>query len=557
MTHTATHRPASNERHHASILVAGALSVFTLGCGTGPLNPEPSAPVAIESSILPPEGSDLLAITLPDYALMTEPVVEQMRTQESALRARIDDPSSLPIDLGDAYGRLGMLFLAAAEVDAAETSLRNAETLIPRDVRWPYYLGRVHESNGGLEESARAYERAGQLRPNDLAIQVLLGNVLLAGGHSAAAEETFRGALALDPDAAAPHVGLGQVSLAAQDHTRAAEHLEHALTLAPGATSIHYPLALAYQGMGDATQAAAHLRARGDVETYTPDVLRQQLDELLESANAYNIRGGRALDSGDYVGAADFFRQGLELDQTDPSLRQRLGVALFQLGRLEEAQQQFEQVVDAAPEHTPAQFSLGLLLADQGRTEAAIERFGAALEYDPEYTLARLQLAGLLSRTGRANEALDHYDHVLAADPTRAEPAFGAAMALVRLGQFQSAVERLEESVQIHPDDTGFTHALARILAAAPDDGVRDGERAMSLVETLLAEQQNIELGETAAMALAELGLFRQAAAVQRDIMTAAEQSDRADATARIQKNLALYEQERPSRTPFTEEELP
>ncbi|MCE2540367.1 MAG: hypothetical protein J4G16_08240, partial [Acidobacteria bacterium] len=106
------------------------------------------------------------------------------------------------------------------------------------------------------------------------------------------------------------------------------------------------------------------------------------------------------------------------------------------------------------------------------------------------------------------------------------------------------------------PENAMFKHALARLLASAPDDRVRDGRRAMSLVEELLAQQQSLALGETAAMALAEMGLYDQAAAVQRDVMTAARDAGLTDAVGRMAGNLALYEAGRPCRTPFTEAEL-
>jgi len=543
-----------------AISVVAALAVVTVGCtGADPGGTARSASggAGSISVLLPPEGLELRTVSLPDYSVMTDAVAQQIRAQETVVRARVADFSGEPAALGDAYGRLGMLFLAATHVEPAKACLLNAQTLKPDDVRWPYYLGRVYESTGDLEESTRAYERAVELEPNDLAILLLLGNVLLSQGSGDAAEEVFTHALEQYPSSAGAEFGLGRLALAAQDYAAATERLERALALNPQATSIHYSLALAYRGLGDAEKAEAHLNQRGDIEPRPPDPLRQQLDELLESANAYNIRGGRALDVGDFAAAADYFRRGLELDPSDPSLRQRLGIALFQLGDAPGAMEQFEEVVRVTPDHTQSQFSLGLLLAQEGRYEEAIERFSTTLEYDPDYVQARLQLADVQARLGRPAEALSNYDRVLEQNPTLPEAAFPAAMMLVRLGRYDRAHERLTEGLRAHPDDMLFKHALARILAAAPDDSVRDGERAMSLVEELLAEQQNVELGETAAMALAELGLYEQAVAVQRDVMAAARQAGFEDAVARMAGNLALYEQGRPCRTPFAAEELP
>ena len=536
------------------------LGIVTAGCGGDgpvPANPDASSDAAAEGVLLPPEGRDLLPVAMPDFELMTEPVAEQMRTYRTAVRVRLGTVAAEPAALGDAYGQLGMLLLAATYVDAAEASLLNAQTLLPDDGRWPYYLGRVHEANGDLEASAASYRRAVDLRPDDLATRMLLANVLFAQGELEAAERIYSRALERHPDAPAAQAGLGRVALARREYAGAAARFEQALAAAPWATAVHYPLALAYRGLGDRERAEAHLQRQGDVEALSPDPLRQELDELLESANAYNIRGGRALDAGNYRAAADLFRRGLELDPDDPSLRQRLGVALFQLDDVAGAVDAFEQVVRTTPEHTEAQFSLGVVRADQGRHREAIDHLSTALRHDSAYIQARMQLATVLARSGRADEALSHYERALAQDPTRLEATFGAAMTLVRLERYAAARDRLQQGVEADPGNRMFRHALARLLASAPDGGVRDGRGAMTIVEELLTDGQDLALGETAAMALAEMGLYDQAAAVQRDVMAATRQAGLTDALQRMAGNLALYEAGRPSRTPFTAAELP
>ena len=107
------------------------------------------------------------------------------------------------------------------------------------------------------------------------------------------------------------------------------------------------------------------------------------------------------------------------------------------------------------------------------------------------------------------------------------------------------------------PDQPVFAHALARLLAAAPDARVRDGARARAITEALLATEQSLDLGETIAMTLAELGEFAQAVAVQRDGLAAAEQAGLDDVVTRMAVNLRRYERGEPCRTPWTAGELP
>jgi tetratricopeptide (TPR) repeat protein len=314
---------------------------------------------------------------------------------------------------------------------------------------------------------------------------------------------------------------------------------------------------MAYRGLGDLDQARDHLARQGEGAPRPEDPLMRELDELLLSPEAFDVRGGAALDAGNWSLAADYFRRGLELASDNVSLRHRLGTALFQLGDAQGAEEQFRRVVRTSPEHTRAQFSLGVLMAASGRYDDAISRFSTALERDPGYLQARLQLAAVLARHSRPEEALGHYERVLEMDPTLFEAAFGHSMALVRLRRFEEARDRLLDATATYPDQPVFTHALARVLAAAPDDRVRDGQRARVLVEALLEQDQSVELGETIAMTLAELGEYAQAAAVQRDVIAAAEQAGLRDVVQRMRANLRLYERGEPCRTPWSEDELP
>jgi tetratricopeptide (TPR) repeat protein len=125
----------------------------------------------------------------------------------------------------------------------------------------------------------------------------------------------------------------------------------------------------------------------------------------------------------------------------------------------------------------------------------------------------------------------------------------------VRLGRFQEARARLERDVKAFPDQLGFPHALARLLAAAPDDRVRDGARAVTLVQNLLTAQRTPALAETMAMALAERGDFDKAIEWQRNAIELARQGGRAATPPRLAENLRLYERRQPCRTPWPDDD--
>ena len=133
----------------------------------------------------------------------------------------------------------------------------------------------------------------------------------------------------------------------------------------------------------------------------------------------------------------------------------------------------------------------------------------------------------------------------------------GYAMTLVKLHRDREARDTLAEAAKEPGDQSLFVRALARLLASSPDDSVRDGRRAMALVQQLLQHGRTPDLGETYAMTLAELGQYSEAASVQRDVMRAAERAGATNDEPRLAARLKLYERAEPCRTPWTDEEMP
>jgi tetratricopeptide (TPR) repeat protein len=497
---------------------------------------------------------EVVPVAVPDLSRTTPAVAEAIRQRQEAIRGRAaGDPRARAI----AYGELGKILLAARFYSEAEQALLNARALAPDDMRWPYFLGHVHKRTGSLAKSIEAFAEARRLSPDHVATLVWLGEASLARGDVDDAASLFDRASALDARSAAARFGSGRAALLRQDFRAAAEHLEAALTLDPGAESVHYPLAMAYRGVGDDERARTHLalRRRGDIEVPPADPLMVEVDALVESPTAFELRGIRALDKKDWAGAADSFRRGVAMAPGNASLRHRLGTALFMAGDVTVAIEQFSEAVRVSPGFARAHYSLGVLSETSGRQGEAITRYTAAVEHEPGYAEARSRLAHLLRRTGRAVEALAHFERVLAQDPGAAEAAFGYGLTLVRLGRYAEARTRLGDDMTRFTNRKPFALALVRLLAAAPVEGVRDGARALALANELVAGAQTLDVGEALAMALAETGDYQKAASIQRELIAAARaQGGRLDLLERLARNLTLYEHGRPSRQPWVDE---
>ncbi len=542
-------------------------TAFAAALGLAALLAACSAPEeTVQGDAPPPAGAEAAAdaaapcgAALPDLGRVGESVRAQIRERHAALPPR-GARAGIPAESqAEALGGMGMLLMAAWFTEAAEPCLREAAALAPDDVRWPYYLAQLHRDRGALEESAAFFERALRIRPDDPTTLFWLGDVRLEQGRPEDAEPLFARALSLFPSSLSARYGLARTALLEEDYRRAADLLEEILAREPDIGAAHYPLGMAYRGLGDAARAEEHLRRRENAEIRPADPLMAALDALLDTAGTYESSGLAALDREEWPAAIEQFRQGLARDPDDPGLRHRLGTALFMTGDVDGAMAEFERVVRTTPDYFPSHYSIGVLLQETGRHDAAVERFATALRHRPGDGAAGLRMAISLRRSGDPRGALPYYEAVLRGNPDAAEARFGYAMALVQLGRWREARDRLATAMEAFPNETSFPHALARLLAAAPEPAVRNGRRALTLVEQVMdAEPEpTLDLGETMAMTLAELGRFGEAADVQRALIGAAELARMPDAVRRLDANLRRYERGEPCRTPWPADAMP
>ena len=493
----------------------------------------------------------LRPVSLPDLSRLPPVVQRQLKDQYDDLTQKQTNPSATK-ELADAYGRTGMLMQAAEYFVEAEPALLEAEQLAPDDMRWPYYLGHLYKTRGDTAKSAAAFERAVHANAMYAPALVYLANAYLDQGKPEAADPLYVQALSQQPRLVAAFFGRGRAAMARRDYTNAIASFEQALAIDPQAKVVHYPLALAYRGAGQSEKAQAHLTPDNAGELKPPDPVLDDLNSAIESSVAYELRGARALDAGKWDAAVDLFRRGLDLAPDEPALRHKLATALALKGDRQAAFATFQETTRRSPKYAKAHYSLGLMYAEMGQMTRAADEFSTAFKVDPTYVEPRLQLAELLRHTGRPQAALPEYEHLTELDPRLAEARYGKAMALVQLRRFRDARAELEEGLRRHPEHPAFAIALARLLAASPDAPVRDGMRAIQLLQGAPADaQRTLDWGLAMAMAFAETGQYEQAANIQRQVVSLA--AGDVQASRRLTEILRLYEQKRPCRTPWSD----
>jgi len=410
----------------------------------------------------------------PDLSRAEPAVREQVRAAEAALDTALARGDPTGEALGEIYGRLGMTYHAYDLRDAARACYENAERLVPRDFRWPYFLGHLHRLGGEPERAAASLERALELRADDLPALVTLADVELERSRPERAEELFTRALELDAGCAPALVGLARLALARGDVDVALARLEAARGRAPGATEIGYLLGQALRRRGELDRARALLQAGGEVPARLDDPHLDAVRALARGMMARQAAGRGLAAQGRLTEAVAAFRDAVALAPDEPRLRVNLGEALLRLGDAEGARREFEAAIPLDPAYPLAHYNAGVACARLGRDAEAVEHYRRALALDPGLLVARLNVANALFRLGRVEESLEHYRGVVERDPRHPGARLGEALALARLGRGAEARALLEQALALLPGEPAIADALARLSAgtpaATPDD---------------------------------------------------------------------------------------
>lgn len=155
----------------------------------------------------------------------------------------------------------------------------------------------------------------------------------------------------------------------------------------------------------------------------------------------------------------------LAAKQPDPDVLNAYGIALSELGRANEAMQQFQRVLAADPNNAPAYQNLGIAALRANDLRAAEEQLTRALQLNPELPLALNTLGVVYVRKGDPARAADAWQRAFAIDRKQYDALFNLALIHAQRGDEAEAKRLLEEFVRIAPRSR-YAEELARARTA-------------------------------------------------------------------------------------------
>jgi tetratricopeptide (TPR) repeat protein len=179
----------------------------------------------------------------------------------------------------------------------------------------------------------------------------------------------------------------------------------------------------------------------------------------------------------------------------------------------------------------------------------AVAEYRRAIEIRPDYAAAHTNLGSLQLERGNAPEAVVHLTEAVRLDPQSGEALYGLGRADRAVDDRAGAIQNFRRALDLRTNWAPVISDLAFLLAASPEDNLRNGTEALRLAQlaNALTGGRDPAALDVLAAAYAETGQFDSAVQMAQ---VAVQSAPAGLATKIISDRLALYKQKKPYRIP-------
>jgi tetratricopeptide (TPR) repeat protein len=173
------------------------------------------------------------------------------------------------------------------------------------------------------------------------------------------------------------------------------------------------------------------------------------------SSLAHKNLGVALAGQGKLAEAIQHFERVLQLEPNDAKAYYtyyNLGLALAEQGKLPEATKNYERALELKSDYAEAYNNLGAVLARQGELPRAIQDYERATQLKPDYAAAYYNLGISHSEQGKLPEAIRDYEQAIKLEPDYAEAYNDLGIALREQGNLVAAIQAFERALQLKPN---------------------------------------------------------------------------------------------------------
>lgn len=325
-------------------------------------------------------------------------------------------------------------------------------------------LGTVRAQQGRLDEAEVLMIRSVGIDPSYVAVHMNLAFLYVLRNAPEKTISELKEVLRLEPNNIEANYKLGRLLLARDRVDDSIAILERAKSETPAAV-VFLPL------LGDAYLKKGNTEKAEENYLLALEAQKDNADAVLGLARVSRNRG-------DSRAALGYLVKARELAGNSPELHYKVGVAAFDLGTFDDAQNDLEQAVKLKPNEPAYLIALGAVWLKKSDLFAAEKIFRRALELQPRNSQAEMYLGYVLYKQKKFSEARDYLEKTIKADSKVPESFYYLGLILQEENDDERAIALLEKAVQVSP-----TFANAHVALGASYLKLKDYARAQKELE--------------------------------------------------------------------------
>ena len=341
-------------------------------------------------------------------------------------------------------------------------------------------LGASYLAQGFGDAAAECFVQSEKLDPGNYAWPYLRGHSLRVSSRNEEMLAAFRRAAELAPEDVPSLVWVAEAESSLENAAAAREFAERALRLDPDNAMALFRLGQLAADDEDFERAERLLSRALEVQPDADRIRRplglalRELGRMEEAEAQLKLAGSRK------PGQPDPILQQVELEKTGPNVLVNTGAQAFQRGDVEEALGLFARAVELDPENASAHGNLGAALLRLGRDDDAHFHLKRAVELAPGDAGALFNLGTFYAKHERDDLAAAHFQEAIEADPTHEAARFNLANAFRRRGRCEDAIAHYDYLIERSP-----SHVEARLARAVCLKNLTRWEPALEALESL------------------------------------------------------------------------
>ncbi|HUS07741.1 MAG TPA: tetratricopeptide repeat protein [Bryobacteraceae bacterium] len=341
---------------------------------------------------------------------------------------------------------------------------------------------------GDFGAARAAASKALSQNPASAEAEVILGLADTAEEQLPSAEKHFAKAVSLQPSNYRAHTYLGSTYLRRQRLADAQREFSRVLQLSPGNAVAQYNLgviatlqrkpavalpfftAVHRSDPTDAAALVALLECQVDLkQSRAAGASVQELEKLLPADSPVLLQVGTTLATrGEYALALPLLRRFAGANPRSLDAKFNLGLALLNLGNLDEAEATARGLLQDAPKAETYNL-LGSILEKKGETKGAVQAFAEAARSAPTNEDFRIDYGSSLMNADSLDEAIAAFSRAVADLPQSLRLRLGLGSALYLAGRYGEAARALLECVHGAPTFAPAYDLLGKMFESAPE----------------------------------------------------------------------------------------